>query len=134
MKISGRSISKGVATGKALITDQRISFLGAVDPVTGIIIDKSLDIYCKSIVDRVFIFPGGKGSTVGSYVIYQLKKHGKSPAAMINLRADTIVAAGAVIAEIPVVDSPEIDIISSKLIKNGEEVLVNGTEGYIELL
>ncbi|MBA5942686.1 MAG: DUF126 domain-containing protein [Methanophagales archaeon] len=134
MKISGRSISKGVATGKVLITDQRISFLGAVDPLTGIIVDKSLNIYGKSIADRVLIFPGGKGSTVGSYVIYQLKKHRKSPGAMINLRADTIVAAGAIIAEIPVVDSLEIDPISGELIKNGEEVLVNGTEGYIELL
>jgi len=134
MKISGRSISKGVATGKALLTDQRISFLGAVDPLTGIIVDKSLNIYGKSIADQVLIFPGGKGSTVGSYVIYQLKMHGKSPSAMISLRADTIVAVGAIIAEIPVVDSLEIDPLNGELIKNGEEVLVNGTEGYIELL
>ncbi len=134
MKIKGRSISKGTATGKALISKQKISFLGAVDPVTGIIVDKSLDIYGKSITNRILIFPGGKGSTVGSYVLYQLKKHGKSPYAMINRRADTIVAAGAIIAGIPVVDSLETDPIEGELIKDGEEVLVNGTEGYIELL
>ncbi|MHC1600478.1 MAG: aconitase X swivel domain-containing protein, partial [Candidatus Methanospirareceae archaeon] len=79
MRISGRSISKGTATGKALISKQKISFLGAVDPVTGIIIDKSLDIHGENIANRILIFPGGKGSTVGSYVIYQLKKHGKGP-------------------------------------------------------
>ena len=133
MKIKGRSISKGVATGKALISKQKISFLGAVDPATGIIIDKSLDIYGKSITNRILIFPGGKGSTVGSYVIYQLKKRGKSPYAMINRRADTIVAAGAIIADIPVVDSLEVDPVEGELIRDGEEVLVNGTEGYIEL-
>ncbi len=133
MKIKGRSISKGVANGKALISKQKISFLGAVDPFTGIIVDKSLDIYGKSITNRILISPGGKGSTVGSYVIYQLKKHGKSPCAMINRRADTIVAVGAIIAEIPVVDSLEIDPVEGELIRDGEEVLVNGTEGYVEL-
>ena len=133
MRINGRSISKGTATGEAGITQQKISFLGAVDPVTGIIVDKSLDIYGESITNRVLIFPGGKGSTVGSYVIYQLKQHGKGPAAMVNRSAGTIVAVGAIIAEIPVVDSLEIDPIDGDLIKNGDEVQVNGTEGYIEL-
>lgn len=132
-RIKGRSISQGTATGKALITRQKISFLGAVDPVTGIIVDKALDIYGESITDRVLIFPGGKGSTVGSYVIYQLKKHGKSPMAMITRSAGTIVAVGAIIAEIPVVDSLEIDPIDGDLIQNGDEVRVNGTEGYVEL-
>jgi len=133
MKIKGRSISKGTATGKVLLSKQKISFLGAVDPLTGIIVDKSLDIYGKNITNRILIFPGGKGSTVGSYVIYQLKKHGKSPCAMINRRSDTIVAVGAIIAEIPVVDSLEIDLIEAEQIKDDMEVLVNGTEGYIEL-
>ncbi|NQE46814.1 hypothetical protein C5S31_12410 [ANME-1 cluster archaeon GoMg2] len=130
-RIKGRSISKGIASGKALISKQKISFLGAVDPTTGIIIDKSLYVYGEEITNRILIFPSGKGSTVGSYVIYQLKKHGKSPAAMITRRVDTIVAAGAIIAEIPVVDSLEIDPIER--IRDGGEVLVNGTEGYIEL-
>jgi predicted aconitase with swiveling domain len=131
MKIKGRSISKGVVSGKALISKQKISFLGAVDPTTGIIVDKSLDIYGKEITNRILIFPGGKGSTVGSYVIYQLKKHGKNPRALISRRADTIVAVGAIISEIPAVDSLEIDPIEG--IQDGQEVLVNGTEGYIEV-
>jgi hypothetical protein len=133
-RINGRGISKGTATGKALVTSQKISFLGAVDPVTGIIVDKSLEIYGESITGRILIFSGGKGSTVGSYVIYQLKKHDKSPLAMITRSAGTIVAVGAIIAEIPVVDSLELDPIDGDLIRDGEEVLVNGTEGYVELL
>ena len=52
---------------------------------------------------------------------------------MINRRSDTIVAVGAIIAEIPVVDSLEIDLIEAEQIKDDMEVLVNGTEGYIEL-
>ncbi len=120
-----------MASGKALVSSQRISFLGAVDPITGIIVDQSLDVYGEEITGRVLVFPSGKGSTVGSYVIYQLKKHGKSPSAMITRRVDTIVAVGAIIADIPVVDSLEIDPIEQ--IRDGDEVFVNGSEGYIEL-
>ena len=130
-KLHGRSISKGSASGKALVSSQRISFLGAVDPITGIIVDQSLDVYGEEITGRVLVFPSGKGSTVGSYVIYQLKKHGKSPSAMITRRVDTIVAVGAIIADIPVVDSLEIDPIEQ--IRDGDEVFVNGSEGYIKL-
>lgn len=133
MKIRGRSISKGIAKGKALISRQRISLLGAIDPETGLVVDPDLELYGESIADRVLIFPGGKGSTVGSYVLYQLKLHGKSPCALINRCTDTIVAVGAIIAEIPAVDSLELDPIEGGLIEAGEEVLVNGTEGYIEL-
>jgi predicted aconitase with swiveling domain len=133
LKLQGRSISRGIASGKALISQHRISFLGGVDPFTGIIVDQSVDIYGKCIANRVLIFPGGKGSTVGSYVIYQLKQHGKAPAAMVTRSAGTIVAAGAIIAAIPVVDSLERDPIEGDLITDGKEVLVNGDEGYIEV-
>ena len=133
LKLQGRSISRGVASGKALVSQHKISFLGGVDPLTGIIVDQSVDIAGKCIANRVLIFPGGKGSTVGSYVIYQLKQHGKAPAAMITRSAGTIVAAGAIIAEIPVIDSLERDPIAGGLITDGMEVLVNGNEGYIEI-
>ncbi len=130
VRIPGRIVSKGVATGPALVSRQRISFLGAVDPKTGVIVDRSHDLYGQSISNRILIFPGGKGSTVGSYVIYQLKLHAKSPLAMvITNRVDTMVAVGAIIAEIPAVESIE---LNPDRIRN-EEVLVNGTEGYIEL-
>ena len=41
MNLTGRSISKGTASGELLATDTPISFLGGVDPRTGIIIDES---------------------------------------------------------------------------------------------
>ncbi len=129
--IQGRRVSGGIAKGRALVSHKRISFLGAVDPRTGIIVDRSHDLYGQTVSNRVLVFPGGKGSTVGSYVIYQLKIHAKNPLAMvITNRVDTIVAAGAIIAEIPAVESIGLD---TERIRNDEEVLVNGTEGYIEL-
>lgn len=86
----------------------------------------------KSITNKVLIFPYGKGSTVGSYVMYQLKKNGAAPAAIINLETEPIVAVGAIISEIPLIDMLEKN--PYKILKNGDLVLVNGSEGYIEVI
>ncbi|MDF2955449.1 DUF126 domain-containing protein [Candidatus Alkanophaga liquidiphilum] len=130
MRIKGRAISKGIASGEALVTDERISFLGGVDPKSGVVIDKEHPIFGECVRGKVLVFPGGKGSTVGSYVLYLMKKYGTAPKAMVNVRSDVIVAVGAIIAEIPLVDSLEKDPLK---IRTGQTVLVNGTEGYIEL-
>ncbi|MCW3135394.1 MAG: DUF126 domain-containing protein [Canidatus Methanoxibalbensis ujae] len=122
----GRSVVKGVAKGEVLFSSHRISFLGGVDPKSGTVVDPSLDIFGKCVAGKILVFDGGKGSTVGSYVIYQLKLHGKHPRAMIVRKADTIVAVGAIIAEIPMI---EMDLN----LNGGETVLVNATEGFVEI-
>ena len=129
MQVNGRSISTGAASGEALVSLDAISFLGGVDPKTGIVVEKGHVIAGKCIAGRVLVFPRGKGSTVGSYVLLQLKKNGKSPAAIINLEAEPIIAVGAIISGIPLVDKPEGG--SYSLLKNGMKVKVDGTAGKI---
>jgi predicted aconitase with swiveling domain len=72
------------------------------------------------------VFPQGKGSTVGSYALYRMKKQGTAPLAMINAECETIVAVGAIISEIPCVD--KIDITQ---IKNGQKIKVNASAGKV---
>ncbi|USH00351.1 DUF126 domain-containing protein [Thermococcus argininiproducens] len=126
MRLKGRKIFGGKAKGIALVSKKPLSFLGGVDPKTGIIKDVESDIRGESVKNRILVFPRGKGSTVGSYVIYQLKKNGVAPRAIIVEEAETIVATGAIIAEIPMVD--KIDI--SK-IKTGQFVEVDADKGEI---
>ena len=122
MELKGRIISKGIAEGEALTTTQPISFYGGVDPETSEILEKGHELQGKRIKDKILVFPNGKGSTVGSYTLYRLKKGGVAPAGMINRDCETVVAVGAIISEIPCVD--EIDI--SK-IETGDAVrLENG--------
>jgi hypothetical protein len=104
MEISCHRISSGSASGPALVSRESISFLGTVDPDTGKVVDPKHQLFGKDVSGKVLIFPGGKGSTVGSYVIYQLKKRGVAPVAMINIRSEPIVAVGAIISGIPLVD------------------------------
>jgi uncharacterized protein len=118
-QLKGRIIYKGEAKGEALVTEMPISFYGGVDPNTGVVMEKGHQLNGQSIKGKILVFPQGKGSTVGSYTLYRMKKNGTAPAGMINKECETIVAVGAIISEIPCVD--KIDV--SK-IKTGDQVSI----------
>jgi predicted aconitase with swiveling domain/8-oxo-dGTP pyrophosphatase MutT (NUDIX family) len=120
MKIKGRAIFKGKAIGRLLVLNEPFSFLGGVDPGTGVLTVAS-GREGESIEGRILVFPYGKGSTVGSYTLLDLKKNGHLPAAIVNSKAETIVATGAVMAGVPMVDSLDIS-----LLRDGDRVLVDG--------
>ncbi len=52
--------------------------------------------------------------------------------AMINIRTEPIVAVGAIISDIPLVDNLEQNPVN--LIKNGDKVLVDAILGSVEIL
>ncbi|MEN6290882.1 MAG: DUF126 domain-containing protein, partial [Methanobacterium sp.] len=110
--INCRKISKGHARGEVIVTNDSISFLGGVDPKTGVIIDSQHELYGKKISGKILVIPSGKGSTVGSYVIFQMAKNKTAPSAIISLKAEPIIATGAIMAEIPMVDQPDADILN----------------------
>ena len=132
MKLTGRKVMGGIAEGEALVSTDSVSFYGGVDPVTGIITDPGHSSHGENITDKVFVFPTGKGSTVGSYVIYRMAKLGTAPAAIINVETEAILATGCVISDIPLVD--KLDKDPMKVIKNGMRVRVNADEGTVEIL
>ncbi len=113
MELKGRIISKGVAEGEAITTSQPISFYGGVDPDTSEIVEKGHELEGKLIKGRMLVFPTGKGSTVGSYTLYRMKKNGAAPIGVINQECETVVAVGAIISEIPCVDKIEISKIET---------------------
>ncbi len=132
IRLKAHIISRGCAEGEALVTSQPISFLGSVDTKTGVVVEKGHELAGKSIKGKVLVFPGGKGSTVGSYAIYQLKKNGAAPSAMINIKTEPIVAVGAIISNIPLVDCVEKNPVYA--IKTGDKVLVDAIVGRVDIL
>jgi predicted aconitase with swiveling domain len=113
MELKGRIISKGTAQEQALVTSMPISFYGGVDPNTGEVLEKGHELQGKSVKGKILVFPTGKGSTVGSYTLYRLKKNGMAPAGIINRECETVVAVGAIISEIPCVDKIDISKIET---------------------
>ena len=128
--ISCRKIAKGKASGELLVSNEPISFLGGVDPETGEVIDINHELKGQIIKDKILFIPGGKGSTVGSYVIFQMRKNNTAPKAIICLKAEPIIATGAIMSNIPMVDSPD----NTENLVNGQKVEVNSDEGIIKLL
>ena len=104
MNWQGRKIYGGQAAGEALVTRTGISFFGGVDPESGVVVEREHELEGQSIAGKVLVFPTGKGSTVGSYTLYRLKRAGKAPVAIINSECETIIAVGCIMAEIPCID------------------------------
>jgi len=121
LKLKGRVIFEGKAEGLALVSSTAMSFYGGVDPDTGEIVERGSDLAGQSVKGKVLVFPYGKGSTVGSYVLYRLAKNGVAPCAIVNAKCETIVAVGAIISEIPCVD-----MVDVRKIRPGVRIRVDG--------
>ena len=126
MLIRGRGIAKGRGKGPLLVSPVPLSFLSGVDPASGIIVEKGHPLQGACIAGKVLAFPYGKGSTVGSYVLYALSRNGHAPAAIINTEAEPIIATGAIIGEIPMIDRIEVPM---NRLRSGVQVLVDGDSG-----
>ena len=121
IRMPGRIIKAGRAEGEALVSAEPIGFLGGIDPDTGYVIEPGHCLQGERVTDRVLVFPSGKGSTVGSYTLYRMAMSGTAPVAIINAESEAIVAVGAIMAEIPMVDRVEI-----ARIRTGDWVHVDG--------
>ncbi len=126
--MKGRTISPGKAKGIALVSKEPIGFYGGINIKTGIVIEKGHPLEGKTVTGKILVFPCGKGSTVGSYVIYGLQKNGVAPKGIINKETETIVATGVILAGIPCVDKIDIDQI-----KDGDTVVLNADNATVEV-
>ena len=129
MKLTGRTIFPGQASGDALVSRMGISFYGGVDPDSGTITEAGHDLQGESLAGKVLVFPTGKGSTVGSYILYRLKHNGCAPAAIVNADCEPITAVGCIIAEIPCIDQVEIEKLTT-----GMQLDVDAENGQLKVL
>jgi predicted aconitase with swiveling domain len=127
--MKGRCIFPGEVEGEAVVSKEPIGFYGGIDAKTGNVIEKGHELEGANVKDKILVFPNGKGSTVGSYVIYGLVKNGVGPKAIINKETETIVATGAILAGLPTVDKVDIDKI-----KSGDKLRIDAENGIVEIL
>ena len=121
MELRGRVIKAGRAEGLALVSPEPIGFLGGVDPETGVVVEQGHALEGQCVAGRVLVFPSGKGSTVGSFTLYWMARAGTAPAAIVNVESEAIVAVGAIIAGVPMVDQIDITVIHT-----GDRVRIDG--------
>ncbi len=124
----GRTIFPGQTSGPALVSRMGISFYGGVDPETGVVTEAGHDLEGQSIAGKILVFPIGKGSTVGSYVLYRLKKNGHAPLAIINAECETITAVGCIISEIPCIDQVDLSRMET-----GMQITLDAKTGQVSI-
>ena len=115
IRLHGRHLVGGAATGSAIVSSVPLSFLGGYDPESGRIIDQRHPLAGTSAANRVLVIPSGRGSCSGSGVLLEAIKNGTAPAAIIISRVDPIITLGAILGEelirvtvpVVVVDEPE---------------------------
>jgi predicted aconitase with swiveling domain len=132
MTIKGRKVTGGKARGIALVCSEPICYLGGIDVKTGMVTEVGHQLQGQSIAGKVLVFPTGKGSTGGSYLIYEATMNGKGPVAMINMAVEQVTAIGCIMAEVPLVDRPDVNVC--EVIKSGMTVEVDADAGLITII
>ena len=127
--LQGRKVVEGRAEGYAIVAQHDcISFMGSTNPKTGYIIERGHELEGVCMQGKILCFPTSKGSTGGSYMLYDAVKRGVGPAGIINIEAESIVIIGAIVSDLPMVD--KIDITQ---IETGDYVVMDATNGIVEV-
>jgi hypothetical protein len=131
MEIRAHRVSAGKAEGEAVVYNGPFAFLGDLSPVTGKICMPRHKLQGESLVNKVFVFTTGKGSSGCDFAAWAAKKNGKAPAAIICLESEPVLSGAVIATGIPAVDRPEKNVL--ELIKTGDLVRVDADAGIIEL-
>ena len=131
MELRGRTVNSGDAESEAVVLDNPFNFTSDFDPKNGTLANKGHPLYGKKIGNRILVIPSAKGAVTAAVTIYHAKKMGNAPLAILCRKADPITVECAMVADIPIMDSFDKDIL--KVIKTGDRVRVLGEEGLVKI-
>lgn len=129
--LTGKKIVTGMASGTAIVTSEAISFNGGVDNMTGIVTEPGHELEGQNIAGQVLVFRTGKGSTGGSYKIYDMVSRGTSPVAFVQTASEAITTVGAIIGNIPAVAGLDRD--PTEAIATGDFLEVDADAGTVKV-
>jgi uncharacterized protein len=129
--IHGRTVVPGIAEGEALVTHDRISGWGGVDPRTGTVVETRHELRGQSFAGKVLVFPGAKGSSGWSAQFHVARAMGTAPAAWLFNRMCTKVALGTVVSHSPAMTDFDRDPV--ELIRTGDWVRVDADAGVVTI-
>lgn len=142
--LKGRSLSKGIVEGEALVSKQPFSISAAFTiPLIQKsrklkVADRTHELYRKDVSGKVLIFPYPIGTTTLGFVLLETIVRNVGPKAIVCEKGEPLMSSGAVAADIffnlkfPIVD--QIDLSELEKIENGTIIRVNGDFGYIEII
>ncbi|MDP6870954.1 MAG: DUF126 domain-containing protein, partial [Candidatus Thalassarchaeaceae archaeon] len=138
--ISGELLVSGVGipsqdswevSGKALVTDVPITYLGYVNRDTGVIEEPGHPLDGTPIEDTILIYPKGSGSTVAPFVLMGLIYTGKGPKAIVNRDVCPLTLPAASLLNVPYAHGFDADPTIE--VNTGDEVQMSLVDGKVSL-
>jgi len=129
--LHGRKVVGGVTQGEALVTRDRISGWGGIDPRSGSVIETRHELRGVSFAGKVLVFPGAKGSSGWSAMFHMTRLLNSAPAAFLFNEMTTKMALGAVVTHAPAMTDFDRDPLDC--IQTGDWVHVDADRGVVEI-
>ena len=118
-------------SGKALVTDIPITYLGYVNRDSGVIEEPGHPLDGKSISDTILIYPKGSGSTVAPFVLMGLIYTNKGPKAIINRDVCPLTLPAVSLLDVPYAHNFETD--PTMEINTGDDITMSLKDGEVTL-
>jgi predicted aconitase with swiveling domain len=119
-------------TGLALVAADDFSARYDLDRIAGAFSRPTHRLFGQSYVGRILVLNTAKGGVASAWMLHEMARRALAPAALVFNRANPILAQGAALADLPLVDRFAGDI--TRLIATGDEVRVEPARGLVTIL
>ncbi len=134
--MSGRIVRAHVGIGspvtaEALVAADDFSARYDLDRINGVFSRPAHKLFGESYVGRILVLNTAKGGVATAWMLYEMKSRGMAPAALLLNTANPIMAQGAALADLPLMDRFEEDITAA--IRTGDTVAVDPARGLVRV-
>ena len=103
-----------------------------LDRVKGLFSRPQHKLFGKSYKNKILVLNESKGGVASAWMLYEMKVRDMVPKAILFNKANTILAQGSALANLTMCDR-FIDGDITSLLKTGDKVIINPSEGYVEI-
>ena len=118
--------------GEALVAKDNFSARYDLDRLKGVFSRPGHQLAGQSYKDKILVLNTAKGGVASAWMLYEMKQRGICPAAILFNRANTILAQGAALADLPMCDR-FMDGDVTDLIKTGDRLIVDPEAGVVTI-
>lgn len=116
--------------GEALVANDNFSARYDLDRINGIFSRPQHALAGQSYVNKILVLNTAKGGVATAWMLYEMASRGMGPKALLLNSANTILAQGAALAELPLCDRFEGGDVTT-LIKTGDKLVVDPNIGQV---
>ena len=120
----------GRVEGEALVADDNFSARYDLDRIRGVFSRETHKLFGQSYRDKILVLNTAKGGVASAWMLHEMKSRGVCPKAILFNSANTILAQGAALADLPMCDRNEDGDVTT-LIKTALQLIVYTKAGII---